>query len=175
MRPRILALCALLPTKSCVAQWRSCESESSPRSIFSMVGCDRRVRLLRSSFSIKDFSWRVPFSTSTIDSSSAFARNLLGDVSAQGCLSDLADIRDGQFANQLDSLGPFELSDTARGKELAHRDEVERIAVSERQIDACFLTEHVIGHRDHRGGVDGRMSDQVRFDFLGADFLAAAI
>jgi hypothetical protein len=105
----------------------------------------------------------------------AFARNLSGNIRAQFHLPDLADVGQRQFANQLDSLGPFELSDAARRKKLAHHDEVERLAASERQIDACLLAEHFIGHRDYRDSIDRRMSDQMRFDFLGVDFLASPI
>src|SRR5208283_357839 len=168
MSPRMLALCALLPMKSCVAQCRSCACDSSPRSIFSIVGCDRSVRLLRSSLSISPLSCRVPFSTSMsiplLDGSridrSALGRELIRDVAPQFSLLDLADVGERQFRYDLDSLGPFELSHPARREELAHGRELKSFPISQRQIGASFLAENGIGHRHDRRGADCGMRNQ---------------
>ena len=55
------------------------------------------------------------------------------------------------------------------------RGESESLTIVKRQIGARPLTENLIGHRNNGGGADGRMRDQVRFDFLSVDLFAAAI
>ena len=100
---------------------------------------------------------------------------LFGDVTAQFRLFNLADVGHRQFADYLDSFGPFELRDTASGKKLAHRGKRESLSISQRQKCARPLAENRIGHRHHGGGADRRMRDEVRFDFLGVDLFAAAV
>src|SRR5215469_5312767 len=180
----MLALCALLPANSWVAQWRNWGIDSSPRSIFSIVGWDRSVRLLRSSLSMRPCSWRVPFSTSISGSSrracsrsrcGAFGGQLISNTAAQFGLFDLADVGERKLLNDLDSLGPFVLRDAARGEKLAHRGKVKPLPVADSDVGARFFAESGVGHRHNRSRVDSRMSNQVRFDVFGVDLLTAAI
>src|SRR5215472_7973787 len=190
----MLALWPLLPTNSWVAQCRSCGIVSSPCSIFSMVGCDLSVRLLRSSRLIRPSSSRSPFCTSmsiplavpllsamvgmravTSPLAPMFAIDSHFDIAPQLCLFHLANISQRHRRDYFKPFGPFVAGQPARGEKLAHRLQLKPGARLEGYERASAFSEQFIGHRHHGSGRHGVMSHQMGLYLFGANLFTATV
>ena len=103
-------------------------------------------------------------------------RKLLADHAAQLRLHELSAFCDGEFRDDFDALGPFELCQAMHLKEVpefGHRGSDLVVASDDERADALSIGR--IGHADDRGRGDRRVRIARPFDLLAVDLFAATI